>query len=654
MSTLDTVALVSGGKDSCYTILKAQSLGYNVIAMAHITPPCEEADSMMYQSVGSAVIPLLAESMGLPLLTRKTAANARVSTLRYQPADGDEVEDLVALLNDVKERFPSVRFVSSGALWSDYQRLRVENAASRTGLLSLAPLWRRDQSELLDEMIDSGVDAILIKVAGVGLNSSHLGKSLSQMRPLLHKLEQLYGSHVCGEGGEYETLVRWMPGFKNRINLGDPIIVQHSDDTVAPVSFLRFENISLHEEPVQTDDIEPVPNHKHPIFQFSPVHYEGSAEKQYNKSEQWSSISNPNGRSVTKIGSYIHLSLFSENDGEDGLTDVCKLLIDYLEEQDLSLRAILTVQLYLQEVSGPAYIKANQVYNKTFGGSTISAPPARACIEVQGGNVGTTMEVLLHLDFDTQRTFSLHVQSLSEWAPPCIGPYSQFIERGDLFFVSGVLPLNPPTASVLDGMPVQQQAKACLHNLEKTLEAGRGEIRKLAIFIFYLTIPSSEDEVMSNLPDLLPTSTSIQICVPARALPKGALVEVKSIGALDGDDISEEKFTVACNDFDYEVKRCGDFTFVILKGRSHASDIGETIEQVTTEVTARRRQDGSSSGMKLLAGQLYCDENYTLEVVEDAECRLNELAVTKFISSWMPHDLAWMGILTFCSALKPL
>ena len=38
----------------------------------------------------------------------------------------------------------------------------------RLGLTSLALLWRREQSELLEEMISSGVSAVLVKVACIG------------------------------------------------------------------------------------------------------------------------------------------------------------------------------------------------------------------------------------------------------------------------------------------------------------------------------------------------------------------------------------------------------------------------------------------------------------------------------------------------------
>ena len=60
------------------------------------------------------------------------------------------------------------------------------------GLVSLSYLWRRDQAELFDEMIDSKVEAILIKVATLGLDGKHLGLSLSQVRDHLHKMVNIY------------------------------------------------------------------------------------------------------------------------------------------------------------------------------------------------------------------------------------------------------------------------------------------------------------------------------------------------------------------------------------------------------------------------------------------------------------------------------
>ncbi|TRY69704.1 hypothetical protein DNTS_008912 [Danionella cerebrum] len=61
-----------------------------------------------------------------------------------------------------------VEAVSVGAILSDYQRIRVENVCARLDLKPLAYLWERNQADLLREMISSGLQAIVIKVAALG------------------------------------------------------------------------------------------------------------------------------------------------------------------------------------------------------------------------------------------------------------------------------------------------------------------------------------------------------------------------------------------------------------------------------------------------------------------------------------------------------
>ena len=64
----------------------------------------------------------------------------------------------------------------------------VISSCRRLSLTPLCYLWQRDQAELLSEMIGVGMDAIIIKVAGVGLKAAHLGKTLAEMEPTLRKL----------------------------------------------------------------------------------------------------------------------------------------------------------------------------------------------------------------------------------------------------------------------------------------------------------------------------------------------------------------------------------------------------------------------------------------------------------------------------------
>jgi len=215
---MDFVALISGGKDSVYNMIECIRLGHRPVCLANLHPPVqevgEELDSWMYQTVGWNVVPLLSESMGLPLIHRPTSGLAKHTGITYPASvsvnceeSDDEVEDLYRLLQDVLVAHPTVKGVAVGAILSTYQRVRVESVCARLGLVPMAMLWQREQGGLLEDMAASGLQALLIKVATHGLSAEqHLGKDVMKLIPLLTRLNATLGLHVCGEGGEYETL----------------------------------------------------------------------------------------------------------------------------------------------------------------------------------------------------------------------------------------------------------------------------------------------------------------------------------------------------------------------------------------------------------------------------------------------------------------
>ena len=55
-------------------------------------------------------------------------------------------------------------------------------------MTSIAYLWHRNQKELLQEMIDYKIEAILIKVACFGLNKTHLNHTIAELCPYFDKL----------------------------------------------------------------------------------------------------------------------------------------------------------------------------------------------------------------------------------------------------------------------------------------------------------------------------------------------------------------------------------------------------------------------------------------------------------------------------------
>ncbi|VDP89348.1 unnamed protein product [Echinostoma caproni] len=250
---MDFVALVSGGKDSIFSMMDAISHGYQLKALIHLAPKgsesgTEERDSYMYQSVASEGVELLSRALNVPLIYRTITGKSVCQRMNYITQSEDEVEDLCYAVSEAIDRFPTIKFICSGAILSDYQRIRVEHVASRLGIGTLAFLWRRSQVSLLNEMVCSGLDAIIVKVASSGLEiKRHLGHHISDLQS---QLVQLTGPpwylNACGEGGEYETFTLDCPLFEQRIVQRSPAeLVIHSDDESYPVAYLRLNNLAL-------------------------------------------------------------------------------------------------------------------------------------------------------------------------------------------------------------------------------------------------------------------------------------------------------------------------------------------------------------------------------------------------------------------------
>ena len=64
-------------------------------------------------------------------------------------------------------------------------------------------------------MVDAEMDIRIIKVCSLGLDRSHLLKSVRELVPYFGKIHSKFGFNVCGEGGEYESFVLDSPIYKN-------------------------------------------------------------------------------------------------------------------------------------------------------------------------------------------------------------------------------------------------------------------------------------------------------------------------------------------------------------------------------------------------------------------------------------------------------
>lgn len=203
-SNIPVAALLSTGKDSVYAIHLMQKQGYDVRCLIALNP--DNKDSFMYHTPTIELAKLQAKSLCKKLLLVHTKGEKE-----------KEVEDLEKAVMLAKKMF-QIEGVCSGALFSNYQRERIESACEKHSIRHFAPLWHLNQEQYLRKLIKSGFCVIVTKIASFGLNSNWLGRTLnSKAIDELTQLNKKFGVNVAGEGGEYETLVLDAPLFKKKI-----------------------------------------------------------------------------------------------------------------------------------------------------------------------------------------------------------------------------------------------------------------------------------------------------------------------------------------------------------------------------------------------------------------------------------------------------
>ncbi|KAJ9540209.1 hypothetical protein OSB04_026715 [Centaurea solstitialis] len=564
---MKVVGLVSGGKDSCFAMMKCVQYGHEIVALANLLPADDSVDELDSYMLVTRFVVSYAKCMGVPLFRRRIQGSTRRYDLSYKTTPGDEVEDMFILLKEVKKQIPSVTAVSSGAIASDYQRLRVENVCSRLGLISFAYLWRLDQSLLLQEMIETGIVAITVKVAAIGLDpSKHLGKEMSYLWPHLLKLKELYGSNVCGEGGEYETLTFDCPLFKYaRIVLDEFQLVLQSPNSIAPVGFLHPLAFHCEDKPnsVSLSDsnrsngfslenmesvIEVQSECLETVEEKCPPSDTGFDLAELEKHRLH--ISKTGKENMFSMSCWLQDSSETSVDLQEDLKIILLKLESQLTEVGFSWENVLYIHLYISDMN--MFAIANETYVKFITQEKCRfGVPSRSTIELPLSQVGLGKAYVEVLVADDQSKKVLHVQSISSWAPSCIGPYSQATLHKEVLYMAGQLGLDPSTMSLCSGGPAAELEQA-LVNSEAVAKSFSCSISTSAIlFVVYCSQSTSKLDIIGmqekhnaflGKTKLLNLNQSLSqvldpifLYVLVPDLPKRAFVEVKPILFVEHD-----------------------------------------------------------------------------------------------------------------------
>ena len=226
---MKVASLFSGGKDSTFALWFTQMQGWDVVTLVTVFP--ESQESWMFHFPAIKWTKLQAQALGIPLMVVPTSGMKEI-----------ELNDLGEGLQKLKAS-EGIEGIVSGALASEYQKTRLDNLCERLGLKSFAPLWRKDEEQLVREQIESGFEIIITACNALGLDAKWLGKKLG-LRELeeLAKLRDRYGLSVAFEGGEAETFVLKAPMFKGRLSVVWATPHWRGDSGYLEIEDLRFEN----------------------------------------------------------------------------------------------------------------------------------------------------------------------------------------------------------------------------------------------------------------------------------------------------------------------------------------------------------------------------------------------------------------------------
>jgi 2-iminobutanoate/2-iminopropanoate deaminase len=119
-------------------------------------------------------------------------------------------------------------------------------------------------------------------------------------------------------------------------------------------------------------------------------------------------------------------------------------------------------------------------------------------------------------------------------APAAIGPYSQAVRAGDWLFLSGQIPIDPVTGTLVTG-GIDLQTERVLDNLGAVLAAAGatlGAVVKATVFLADLGDFAAMNSVYARyFPGVAPARATIQ----AARLPRDARVEIDFIAFVPTD-----------------------------------------------------------------------------------------------------------------------
>lgn len=193
------IASWSGGKDGCLACYQAMRQGYEVSHLVNFIST--EFQRVSFHGTEARLIQMQSQAMGIPLLQKETTEHG------YEQEFKEAVRSLIP---------GGVQGMIFGDIYLQEHRDWVERVCGELGIEAVEPLWRKDLDEILCSFVDSGFKAIIVSAKPDFIEEEWVGHHVD--RSFMDYLRSR-GVDLCGENGEYHTLVVDGPIFQKRIDI---------------------------------------------------------------------------------------------------------------------------------------------------------------------------------------------------------------------------------------------------------------------------------------------------------------------------------------------------------------------------------------------------------------------------------------------------
>ncbi len=116
----------------------------------------------------------------------------------------------------------------------------------------------------------------------------------------------------------------------------------------------------------------------------------------------------------------------------------------------------------------------------------------------------------------------------TDHAPAAIGPYSQAIDLGDFVFISGQVPINPPTGKI-EVTDITSQTRQVMENLKAILGAAGLTLENVVKATVFLQSMDDFKAMNAVYGEYFSKDPPARAAIEVAGLPLGAQVEIEAI-----------------------------------------------------------------------------------------------------------------------------